>query len=117
MRDFETLANSRDMKIGDRLTIRLPDDEKAAMYAWGDKMSGRNPYGCGIVSYHPDYRLNVYTPSLSDSARPVRYFYNLGQATLKTAQWMHFFLKLRSCFPSAYLLPFTIRAIRLQRMR
>jgi ABC-type lipoprotein release transport system permease subunit len=96
----ETLANSRDMKIGDRLTIRLPDDEKAAMYAWGDKMSREETLTVvGIVSYHPDYRLNVYTPSLSDSARPVRYFYNLGQATLKNGTVDAFLSQIEKLLP------------------
>ena len=80
----ETLANDLDLKVGDLLTIRLPDDEGATMYTWGDKMSrGETLTIVGIVNHHTDYHRNVYMPSTSDSARPVRYFYDLGQATIK----------------------------------
>jgi ABC-type lipoprotein release transport system permease subunit len=80
----ETLAKNRDLKVGDQLTIHLPDDERAAMYAWGDKMSRKETFTIvGIVNYHRDYYLNVYVPSDSNSARPVRYLYDLGQATIK----------------------------------
>jgi ABC-type lipoprotein release transport system permease subunit len=80
----ETLANDRELSIGDRLTIQLPDDEGATMYAWGDKMSRQEVFTIvGIVNYHADYHRNIYTPPVSDSARPVRYMYDLGQATIK----------------------------------
>lgn len=80
----ETLAKNRDLEVGDQLTIKLPDDERAALYAWGDKMSREETFTIvGIVNYHRDYHLNVYVPSQSSSARPVRYLYDLGQATIK----------------------------------
>lgn len=80
----ETLAKNRDLKPGDSLTINLPDDESSTMYTWGDKMSREETYTIvGIVNYHEDYHLNVYTPLASDSSRPIRYFYDLGQAAIK----------------------------------
>lgn len=80
----QTLANDRGLEVGDELTINLPDDQASTMYAWGDKMSREETFTIvGIVKYHPDYHLNVYTPSVSDSTHPVRYLYDLGQATIK----------------------------------
>lgn len=80
----QTLANDRDLKLGDTLTLRLPDDEGATIYAWGDKMSREETFTIvGMVNYHAEYYRNVYTPPVSDSARPVRYLYDLGQATIK----------------------------------
>ncbi len=80
----QTLANDRDLNVGDELTIHLPDDEGSTMYAWGDKMSRQETFTIvGIVNYHSDYNRNIYTPPASGSARPVRYMYDLGQATIQ----------------------------------
>ncbi|NLP17077.1 MAG: hypothetical protein GX379_08575 [Clostridiales bacterium] len=80
----QTLANDLDLKVGDALNIRLPDDENATTYTWGDKMSRTETLTIiGIVNHHSDYHRNVYIPSTSYSTGPVRYFYNLGQATIK----------------------------------
>ena len=80
----ETVAKNRDLKVGDSLTFNLPDDESSTMYTWGDKMSRQETFTIvGIVNHHEDYHLNVYTTSASDSSRPVRYMYDLGQATIK----------------------------------
>ncbi len=80
----ETLANDRELKVGDTLTVHLPDDEASTAYAWGDKMSREENFTIvGIVNYHEDYHLNVYVPSAPALAQPVRYLYDLGQATIK----------------------------------
>lgn len=80
----QPLAENRDLKVGDVLTIQLPDDEDATMYAWGDKMSRQEDLTIvGIVNYHEDYHRNIYTTPTNHSARPVRYLYDLGQATIK----------------------------------
>lgn len=80
----ETVAENLDLNVGDSLTFNLPDDESSTMYTWGDKMSREETFTIvGIVNHHEDYYLNVYTTSASDSPRPVRYMYDLGQATIK----------------------------------
>ncbi len=80
----QTLAYNRDLEVGDVLTVQLPDDENATVYAWGDKMSRYEDYTIvGIVNYHSDYHRNIYIPASTHSARPVRYLYDLGQATIK----------------------------------
>jgi ABC-type lipoprotein release transport system permease subunit len=101
----QTLANNRDLKIGDALTIHLPDDEGAATYAWGDKMSRKETFTIvGIVNYHTDYHLNVYTPSASDSAQPVRYLYDLGQATIKNGTVDTFLSQIEPLLPERIFL-------------
>lgn len=80
----ETVADDRGLKVGDTLTLRLPDDETSTSYAWNDKISRQETFTIvGIVNYHEDYHLNIYVPSAPASARPVRYLYHLGQATIK----------------------------------
>ncbi|TAH70377.1 MAG: FtsX-like permease family protein [Anaerolineaceae bacterium] len=96
----ETLANDLDLKVGDALTIRLPDDEGATMYTWGDKMSRKETLTIvGIVNHHSDYHRNVYTPSTSDTARPVRYLYDLGQATIKNGTVDTFLTQIEMLLP------------------
>ncbi|MGI5898594.1 MAG: ABC transporter permease [Christensenellales bacterium] len=96
----QTLANDRDLDVGDSLTIHLPDDENSTMYAWGDKMSRQETFTVvGIVNYHADYNRNVYTPSAPDSARPVRYMYDLGQATIKNGTAERFLSQIEPLLP------------------
>jgi ABC-type lipoprotein release transport system permease subunit/archaellum component FlaF (FlaF/FlaG flagellin family) len=101
----ETLAKDRDLKVGDTLTIYLPDDENAATYAWGDNMSRKETFTIvGIVNYHPDYHLNVYTPSDSHQARPVRYLYDLGQAAIKNGTVDKFLSQIKPMLPERIFL-------------
>lgn len=80
----ETLAEKRQLELGDALTIRLPDDEQSSAYVWGDHFSRRETYTViGILTYHEDYYEDIYVPSDRDTARPVRFAHDLGQVTLQ----------------------------------
>lgn len=96
----QNLAENHKLKVGDVLTIRLPDDDSATMYAWGDRMSRQeNLTVVGIVNYNEDYYRNVYTTPLTDSARPVRYMYDLGQATIKNGTADEFIAAIKPLLP------------------
>lgn len=96
----QTLADSKNLKVGDSLTINLPDDENASTYEWGDKISRSETLTIiGIVNYHVDYYLNVYTPTGSGQARPVRYLYDLGQAIIKNGTVDTFLSQIRPLLP------------------
>lgn len=97
----ETLANDRGLKVGDTLTIHLPDNEASTAYVWGDKMSRNESFTIvGIVNYHEDYHLNVYVPSTPASARPIYYQYDLGQATIKNGTADAFLSAIEPLLPS-----------------
>jgi len=96
----ETLANNRGLNVGDEFTVLLSEDENTATYKWGDKMSREENFTIvGIVNYHPDYSLNVYTPYKSESARPVRYMYDLGQVTIKNGTVDVFLSQIKPLLP------------------
>lgn len=96
----QTLADNHNLKVGDILTLRLPDDENATMYAWGDRMSRQeNLTVVGIVNYNDDYHRNVYTTPITDSPRPVRYMYDLGQATIKNGTADEFIAAIKPLLP------------------
>ena len=96
----ETIAKDLESNVGDELTIQLPDDESATMYALGDKMSRKETYTIvGIVNYHEEYYQNVYTTPASNSARPVRYLYDLGQATIKNGTADTFLSQIKPLLP------------------
>ncbi|MDD4462241.1 MAG: ABC transporter permease [Eubacteriales bacterium] len=98
----ETLANSRELTVGDPLTIRLPDDHSAAASAWGDAMSREETFTIiGIVNYHREYHLTVYTPSGPAPARPVRLMNDLGQATIKNGTAEEFLADIRPLLPES----------------
>jgi len=96
----QTLADNKNLKVGDLLTVNLPDDENASTYEWGDKISRSETLTIvGIVNYHVDYYLNVYTPAGSDQARPVRYLYDLGQAIIKNGTVDTFLSQIKPLLP------------------
>ena len=96
----QKLADDRELKVGDTLTIHQPDDEDATVYAWGDKMSRQETFTIvGIVNYHEEYYRNVYTPPTSESGRPVRYLYDLGQATIKNGTADTFLSQIKPLLP------------------
>lgn len=96
----ETLAQSGGLKVGDVLNIQLPDDENAAIYAWGDKLSRRESFTIvGIVNYNADHHRNVYTPPASHSTRPVRFLYDLGQASIKNGTAEEFISSIKPLLP------------------
>ncbi|HHW23001.1 MAG TPA: FtsX-like permease family protein [Clostridiaceae bacterium] len=96
----QSLANTHNLNVGDTLTIRLSDDENATMYAWGDKMSRQEDLTIvGIVNHHTDYHRNVYTTPVTDSARPVRFLYDLGQATIRNGTAEEFLSAIKPLLP------------------
>lgn len=98
----QTLANDLDLKVGDAFTINLPEDESDTTYVWGDKISRMETVTIvGIVNHHSDYHRNVYIPSTSDQTRPVRYLYDLGQATIKNGTADTFLTQIEPLLPES----------------
>lgn len=98
----QTLANDLDLKVGDAFTINLPEDESDTTYVWGDKISRMETVTIvGIVNHHSDYHRNVYIPSTSDQTRPVRYLYDLGQATIKNGTVDTFLTQIEPLLPES----------------
>jgi ABC-type lipoprotein release transport system permease subunit len=83
----ETLANACGLSVGDAVTLRTMDNTglPAADCYWGaDSLTNSDVYEIvGIVNYSEGLQYNVYVPSVPASARPEKYVYKLGQATLE----------------------------------
>lgn len=83
----QTLADNRELKVGDSVTLQTTDntDRPAADCYWGaGSLVNTDTYTVvGIVNYCEGYQFNVYVPSVPASPQPMKYIYKLGQATVK----------------------------------
>ncbi len=99
----ETLANSRGLKVGDTLTLRIPEDGATlpATFFLGQRLTVTESYMVvGIVSYYEGYQFNVYVPASPRSPHPAHYIYKLGQATLKNGTTRAFLAQIRPLLPA-----------------
>lgn len=83
----ETLANDRNLIVGDTVTLRTMDNAglPAADCYWGaGSLTRTDDYRIvGIVNYCDGLEYNVYVPAVASSASPEKYVYKLGQATIQ----------------------------------
>lgn len=99
----ETLANDRGLKVGDTLTLRMPEGSATlpATFFWGQRLTRTESYTvAGIVSYYEGYQFNVYVPAVPQSPHPSHYIYKLGQATIKNGTADAFLAGIRPLLPA-----------------
>lgn len=100
----ETLAKDRNLSVGDRVTLRTTDNTglPAADCYWGvGSMTQEDEYELiGIFNYYEGLQTNVYIPAVPDSAKPEKYVYKLGSATLKNGTADAFLSDLQAQLPA-----------------
>ncbi|HWQ59272.1 MAG TPA: ABC transporter permease [Clostridia bacterium] len=99
----ETLANDRELKVGDTLKLRMPEGSASlpATFFWGQRLTRQEGYTIvGIVSYYEGYQFNVYVPAVPASPQAVHYIYKLGQATIKNGTADAFLAQIKPLLPA-----------------